>query len=487
MTVRARTHAANGVQIPGAAVGFFVVCAASAGAVLALAAIGPAALVIPPLVLLVVLAAVYPRVFAYVLLAAMIVFEQGTFDYTRMISKALWELPGGLKSVVPITTSPMELALLSAAVSMFVRSRQKANTANVPRVAWALPVVIFLGIGYGVSKGGDSALAYNEARGLLFGMVVFALALRMETEPMRNLVRVVSLASIFLAINTILRWAFYTRGGESPVPLEFAFAHENAVFFGIAIVIAGLGMVRAQSNGARLLWLLQVVLLLAATLVTGRRAGTLVLLVGGATVAWLIFPKRPVAVMVVSLPLMLVGSVYLAAFWNKEYGALAQPARAIRSQISPSARDQSSDEYREIERFNVEETLRLNKVFGVGFGKPFAQFQPLTDLTDFWPLQAYTPHQNILWLWLKTGLIGISVFLGLWIVSLKRCIEAIRAVPRSEAIPVAPIILASVLLMYIAYAQIDQALTSTRSVAPLAIAIALSFRLRSQPGKDIPE
>ncbi len=478
MTARGAISHGQGVRIPGQLIGALLVTGSMIFAIFALVTLGPVALAIPPMVLLIVLAAAYPKIFAYVLLGGMIVIEPGTFDYTKPLSQAMWELPGGLKSVVPITTSPMELALLAVAASLFVRTRDaNATPARVPRLAWAVPVVIMMGIAYGLRGGGDAPLAYNEARGLLFGMVVFVLALRMEAEPGRRALMVVSVAGTLLSFNTLARWAFYTRSGDSPVPLEFAFAHENAVFFGIMIVIASFGVMTSKTNGARMVWILQALLLLSATLVTGRRAGTLVLLVGGLTVAWMVFPKRPLAVIAVSLPIMLMGSVYLAAFWNQEYGAAAQPARAIRSQIAPSARDESSDEYRDIERANVEQTIQLNRVFGVGFGKPFAMFEPLTDLTTFWPLQQYTPHQNILWLWLKVGILGIATMLGLWIIGLKRCIEAIRIVPKSSPLPIGPIVIGATLLMYIAYAQIDQALTGTRAIAPLAIALALAFRL----------
>ncbi len=183
-------------------------------------------------------------------------------------------------------------------------------------------------------------------------------------------------------------------------------------------------------------------------------------------------------VLALSIPGLLAGIAYLAIFWNQEYGALAQPARAIRSQIDPSARDASSDDYRVRERYNVTETLKLNRIFGIGFGRPFAQFQPLPDLTDFWPLQAYTPHQNVLWLWLKMGVVGVAVILGLWLVAFKRCLEAIRSTPKTAPLPATAVILAASLLMYLAYAQIDLALTGTRGIAPLAAAIALCLRLR---------
>ncbi len=480
MTGRPMSAPQPGLVIPGRLIGICVLGLSSAVGLAALVSIGPAALIIPIMALVVVLAAVFPRAFVYLLLAAAIVIEPGAIDFTKPIAYALWSLPEGVRGIITITVSPMELALVAAAASLWIRGRGQATAqADMPRLVYFVPVVILLGFAYGARRGGDLPLAYNEARGLLFAIAAFFIALRMAGEPRDRILKVLFVASTLLALVTVNRWLFYTRSGDSPVPIEFAFAHENAVFFGIAVLISGMQFVKARSNGARAALLLHMLLMLIATFVTGRRAGTLMLLMGGATVAWLLFPKRPVAVLAVSLPLLLMGGAYLATYWNHEYGTIAQPARAIRSQISPSPRDASSDDYRVIERYNVEQTLKFNPLFGVGFGNPFAQFRQLPNLKDFWPLQDYTPHQNILWLWLKMGILGIAVFLGLWLVALKRCIQVVRSTPRNAPLPTAAITLAAILLMYFSYAQIDLALTGTRAIAPLAAALALCFRLRS--------
>src|SRR5438445_4166620 len=49
---------------------------------------------------------------------------------------------------------------------------------------------------------------------------------------------------------------------------------------------------------------------------------------------------------------------------------------------------------------------------GVGFGREFQFVVPLPDLS-FWQFWHYEPHHNILWVWLKTGAIGFTVFWSL--------------------------------------------------------------------------
>src|SRR5699024_10338733 len=114
---------------------------------------------------------------------------------------------------------------------------------------------------------------------------------------------------------------------------------------------------------------------------------TLVVLVVGIVLLALLIRRQPLRAGIAGLVAMVLLSAYLGAFWNQQYGALAQPARAIRSQIDPSARDQSSDEYRIIERASIVQTIRSNPLLGVGFGKEFFLVAPLPDMTSYWPLQ----------------------------------------------------------------------------------------------------
>ncbi len=95
-----------------------------------------------------------------------------------------------------------------------------------------------------------------------------------------------------------------------------------------------------------------------------------------------------------------------------------------------------------------------------------------------------TPHQNILWLWLKMGIAGISVFAGAWVLAFSRCVRGVRAVARRAPIPVMAISLGAVLVMYLAYARVDLAFAGVRSSGPLAIALALAFMLPAEPARE---
>jgi len=439
------------------------------------------ALAVPLYLVTVVAVALYPAAVLTGLLALGIVFEPGMFDFTKPISNLLYSLPPGWD--IGITVSPIEVLLFVAASSLLLRPRAE-RAEPLPYLVWAVPLVILAGLAYGLRGGAPTNLAYHEMRGLIFGMVIFVAVYRFPAAAARHVVLITLVSSVVLAFIAIARYYEYLVTRR--VPSEEAFAHETPALFAIGIVIAAAYILRGVNGWRRVLLVAIMLLLLAAILATERRAGTLVLIAGVAGVLVLAFRARPLLVGTVSLLLIGVSTVYVAAYWNTEYGALAQPARAIRSQITPSARDDSSDTYRQIEKANVMETIRLNRVFGVGFGRPFIQFQPLPDLTSFWPLQNHTPHQNILWLWLKVGFFGLVTLLAVVALAVRRVFQLLRGgLSMQDPAWIAGIVAGSIILMYLAYSTVDLALLSTRSIAPLAVGLAVAFRLpRTDAGRD---
>ena len=98
-------------------------------------------------------------------------------------------------------------------------------------------------------------------------------------------------------------------------------------------------------------------------------------------------------------------SVYLPAYWNKT-GGLGQPARAIHSFVAPDVRDASSDLYRQQENANLAFNIREGGVLGRGFGVPIDYALPITDISDIDPFIAYIPHNGVLYVLMRMGVLG---------------------------------------------------------------------------------
>jgi hypothetical protein len=115
-------------------------------------------------------------------------------------------------------------------------------------------------------------------------------------------------------------------------------------------------------------------------------------------------------------------AVYLPAFWNHT-GGLAQPARAVRSEVAPSPRDFSSDLYRLQEDANLRFNIRAAGPLGAGFGKPIDYALPIVDISKTNPFIKYVPHNGVLYILMRMGIPGAIVFwsiLGVAIISATR-------------------------------------------------------------------
>ena len=277
------------------------------------------------------------------------------------------------------------------------------------------------------------------------------------------------------SLNALLRYALYLRGGASGLPNEAWFGHETGLFLAIGCIIGGVLLLNVRGGGARGSAAAYTLLMLVALALTGRRSGILVLILGVLLLAWLLLPRRPALLAAIAVPVLLGAAGYLNVYWDGGSDAIAAPARAIRSQVDPDARDQSSDQYRDIEKANIVDTLEASPLFGVGFGRPFTATKPLPEI-PWWPLQLYQPHQNVLWLWLKAGLIGASVLLGLWLVAFRRALDAARAAS-PWTLPGLPAVLAAALVMFVGYGSVDHAFVASRSMSVLGVLIALALLL----------
>ena len=79
--------------------------------------------------------------------------------------------------------------------------------------------------------------------------------------------------------------------------------------------------------------------------------------------------------------LVLVSAVYFPVMWNSS-SSLGQPARAVKSQVKPSARDDASDTYRVQENDNLALNIKQSAPVGKGFGVKIDYALPITDISQ---------------------------------------------------------------------------------------------------------
>jgi hypothetical protein len=289
------------------------------------------------------------------------------------------------------------------------------------------------------------------------------------------LVMVFLIGNGLYALEGVIRYFVMIRTNWLGVAPEFNFSHEVVIFLAVVVLQSLAQLVVGGSLWRRVVGMLVGPLALFTLLITGRRAGSIALAIAFVLMAlpWLVRHRK--GVMLILLPGLFAAAVYLPIFWNNT-GILGQPARAVRSLISPDARDASSNEYRDQEAINVRETIHSDPLLGVGFGRPFLFVVPLADLS-WWPFWHYQPHHNVLWVWLKVGAPGFTIFCLLMFGSLALASSRALTLRDPTLITFAYISIASVVTSLV-FCYVDLGLTNGRVTVLLGAVLGVLAVLR---------
>jgi hypothetical protein len=179
---------------------------------------------------------------------------------------------------------------------------------------------------------------------------------------------------------------------------------------------------RGNKMGSRLLLTAMLVPALWVNGVAQRRAAIISLAVGLIVLSIVLFwRQRTTFFKLVPLAGMAIAA-YVGAFWTST-SSVGFPAQALKSVIAPAEtteRNQASDLYRTIETFDLNFTIRSNKLMGLGLGKNFYRPIPLPSIDNF-GFNSLIPHNSLLFVWVMFGfggfvalfcLLGRSMMLG---------------------------------------------------------------------------
>jgi O-antigen ligase len=240
----------------------------------------------------------------------------------------------------------------------------------------------------------------------------------------------------------------------------------------VLLVLLAMLTIRRGSTGRRILLLVAAIPVGWAWFLSQRRAAAIAFLVGLVLVAVMLLYKNRRAAMWFIPIVSVVGIGYTLAFWNST-GSAGFAAQAIKSVIAPgslSAKDQSSDLYRQIESFDLWYTIRAGPLLGQGFGNPFLRPVALPDISSF-VFWEYMPHNSVLWIWIKTGFFGFVSMLFLIVRAIQYGMRSLLRIkdPNTSIVVFGALAYVS---MYMVYAYVDIA-WDIRSMVFLAVAIAI--------------
>ena len=318
----------------------------------------------------------------------------------------------------PIT--PAEILMLAVALAALARAAAKSRIGwPEGRLVTAYTIYLLVVLGaevHGLLAGGDLKTSLWEMRPQVYGFVLFVLTTTL-VEDRRHLVRLAVIFLLAVAVKAVIgdyRY-FITLAGKVGAQ-EQVLAHEDSYFLGMYLA-AGLTLLIWLRRKTPLIWIgLAAPLALVAMLANTRRAGVYALAAAVVVIVILAYRFEP-ALRKQLILLSLVGLIAAFAFvgysWNKTSGISAQLVRPVRSLIDPSARDFLSDSYRTAENANLRLTFQSSPIIGVGFGSPYLMVYPQADISQIYPLWNVIPHNSLMWVGMRMGIVGFVAFWAL--------------------------------------------------------------------------
>jgi len=279
--------------------------------------------------------------------------------------------------------------------------------------------MVAFGLVYGLGRGGNLESALWEVRGQAYLGLTYLMVVNTINEK-RQVNRLLWIFLIGIALKGVIgSWRFLVTMGADLGRMEEVsrnadsiLSHEESYFFALLFAFA-LILFLFRSHRAQL-WFISLAAspVLVAMIVNQRRAGFLVLILAVTVVVclayrFLEFRRRAILGLCLILALFLL--IYIGANWNST-GLLAEPIRAVRSLVQPNERDSRSNSYREIEALNLKYNIQENPLLGSGYGHSITFYIPLPWIGGRFADWDIIPHNTILWVWMRLGVVGFSAF-----------------------------------------------------------------------------
>jgi hypothetical protein len=386
-----------------------------------------------------------------------------------------------------VAISPFEVTLVAALVLTVFRNlasgRGLLRSTPLMRPILLFTAAVAFGLAYGQWRGGDTHAALFEARPVIYLPLLYVLVVNV-CDRRRDYHVMMAAAVVGIATQAMLSVeAVWSTPVALRPPPHSIMEHGSAISMNLAfaLLIAMLAF-RHTSRWWTLALAISAVPMAIMYFESQRRAAAIALVVGLIVLAAALFwRQRPTFwKLIPALTIVLTG--YIGAMWGSE-SAAAFPAQAVKSVIAPddlTDANRSSSEYRDIENYNLNFTIRTAPLTGIGFGHPFYRPVPLADISVF-EYHEYIPHNSLLWIWTKTGFIGFATFLYLIARTLTIGAHRLRTVA-DGAEAVASYVAVAFVAMYAVFMYVDISWGARN-----AVLLALCMGLCTQPFEGEPD
>jgi hypothetical protein len=349
-----------------------------------------------------------PRHAIYVLVFLVLTAEIQGEIYDRR-----WETPYTDFGTWFFTPSALKLPIYDFCVLLVLvwalASSPPKNAKPMVTAMWAsLGFVAFEWL-WGIGTGGSVQQTMWQLHPFL---VMLALAGAMMTalkkpEHFWTLGKIV-LASAFVRVGQLFLFYFLVvkvKMTEAPATMT---THADSALFVTAILIPLVWLLERRSLRAFVAALVPWALFSFAIVKNNRRLAW-VSLIETLIVIYFMLPrsriKRRVTVFAIAISPLLVSYVATGA---DRYETIFKPAHSFATMITT---EDDSSKQRNIENYNLIETLKANPVIGQGWGHEYREVSVAISIKEYFEQYRFIPHNSVLGLLAFTGLVG---FAGTW-------------------------------------------------------------------------
>jgi hypothetical protein len=334
---------------------------------------------------------------------------------------ALYETVSKTLHVPGLKTNGIETLMLGLALVVSLRmlfghpvDGVNRRTAAVPMMqACLISMGSLLGLEfYGMIRGGKltySLLQMHTMFFMPFMTMFFAYAFKRRADIPILLTTYLTVAML-RALECIYYWATLFRGkvdggGESGDG-SYITTHSDSILAAVAIVICIVSIYQRPSLRHYLISLVVVPLVGIGVVLNNRRIAFVAVAMGfffSYLAANASFRHRLHRTLSNLTPIALV---YLVAGWGAQ-GGWAKPVQSLKSVIMQK---DTSSATRDIENFNLLETMKQNPLIGSGFGHEYLEKVKAFDISKIFEAYRYVPHNSILWFWGVGGVVGFTLY-----------------------------------------------------------------------------
>jgi len=334
--------------------------------------------------------------------------------------------------------SPLEVYIVLTAISWALwRAREGELRFRTGPLFWpgmVFAAALLFGLAYGGGNGGDLRIALWEARGVFYLVPLILLTRNIaETPATAKRLLGVALAAVFIkGVVASLYYLVVLRGdlnGVESIAEHGAAIHLNAIFLAAFAV-----WLYETSRLERTALLLALPFVALGYLAMQRRAAFVTATIACLLLLAFLYRRRRRLFWVVTPVYFLASVAYVAAAGDSP-NTLALPAHTftpiLRLREVPSD-DRISNDDRALENRNIGATIREHPLLGIGFGRKYTMAVPQRDLTTYFEWWEYIPHNSIMWIWMKAGIVGFLSLLCLIGLALASGARAAARSPRDD-------------------------------------------------------